>query len=911
MPRETLNLALASHGVAALDHKADRVSRALNWAGLSRVSDAERTLDLLRKPDGLGVIITGDRGVGKSALGRQVISMLGEEVHTLQLRGAASGVMTPYGCLSFMLARLPQASLGSPTAILHGLSSLIRNDAEGRESFILLDNAGALDELSTGVLVNVVKTAGARIVAIAQRASDLPADFYSLISSGHLEEVHLSALSEAETAQALREVLGNRIAGDLAHQLHQFVGGRPTLLQAVITEQIDKGNLVLTGSEWSLRNELILDGRSALEEIVRARYSRSTPAARQVIDMLSCARRLPLAKLAAVVGPNVLADMEDTGQILVDRTGRHLVSLGDQYVGDAVRNWLTPERRLALRDMVPGHSPEELSQLTVEDLLAYAAWTYDCQAELDPAHALASAQAAVQLFDPKFALECLKSVDSGQPEWALGQRQKALAYLQLGLPRQAMFELEDIPEPMVEQLPLLAFAEMLATKVECMARLNRPREQVVLEIKQGKLRLEAMPSASEDRHLVDALQCLELAESSYFCFVGDYQAALERLRAAARKGDDDDNPGFRLNSAILLMEALTMTGQEMEARKLMRELGGQIGDFSHIPGIRENFASRSYYVSLLSGQWHHCIDMLKDNAGRKNRGTGSHESQTDLGIGLAYVFAGRGHLALDSLLSAISQLEHRPGSGSLQQAHAAAAYAYAQMGNTLQAKAQLDKAASLSQASSFPIEVTTNYCLNMAMRWLGDSGAKDSLIQSAKDHIHNGRWTVAEIYLLGATIHGTSNDFELLEQVALRCQSPLAELSGKIAVGGQKQDPGLMLAAGVLAGSMELDTVQACCAVLAMEYSRSAGLFGLTGTAHEMLDRLVTTLPTLPIASRASSPLLTERERQIASLAANGASNRDIAHQIGISVRTVEGHLYQVFTKLDVTSRGDLLGIVR
>jgi DNA-binding CsgD family transcriptional regulator len=57
--------------------------------------------------------------------------------------------------------------------------------------------------------------------------------------------------------------------------------------------------------------------------------------------------------------------------------------------------------------------------------------------------------------------------------------------------------------------------------------------------------------------------------------------------------------------------------------------------------------------------------------------------------------------------------------------------------------------------------------------------------------------------------------------------------------------------------------------------------------------------------------LLTERERQIASLAANGASNRDIAHQIGISVRTVEGHLYQVFTKLDVTSRGDLLGIVR
>jgi DNA-binding CsgD family transcriptional regulator len=31
---------------------------------------------------------------------------------------------------------------------------------------------------------------------------------------------------------------------------------------------------------------------------------------------------------------------------------------------------------------------------------------------------------------------------------------------------------------------------------------------------------------------------------------------------------------------------------------------------------------------------------------------------------------------------------------------------------------------------------------------------------------------------------------------------------------------------------------------------------------------------------------------------------------MGVSVRTVEGHLYQVFTKLGVTSRGDLPGLV-
>ena len=52
--------------------------------------------------------------------------------------------------------------------------------------------------------------------------------------------------------------------------------------------------------------------------------------------------------------------MEDAGQIVVDRTDRHFVSLGDRYLGDIVRNWLTVERRLELRDKVPGHRPDEL-----------------------------------------------------------------------------------------------------------------------------------------------------------------------------------------------------------------------------------------------------------------------------------------------------------------------------------------------------------------------------------------------------------------------------------------------------------------------------------------------------------------------------------------------------------------------
>ena len=48
---------------------------------------------------------------------------------------------------------------------------------------------------------------------------------------------------------------------------------------------------------------------------------------------------------------------------------------------------------------------------------------------------------------------------------------------------------------------------------------------------------------------------------------------------------------------------------------------------------------------------------------------------------------------------------------------------------------------------------------------------------------------------------------------------------------------------------------------------------------------------------------LTTRENKISEYAQNGATNREIAEQLGISVRTVETHMKNIHAKLGVRDR--------
>ena len=81
---------------------------------------------------------------------------------------------------------------------------------------------------------------------------------------------------------------------------------------------------------------------------------------------------------------------------------------------------------------------------------------------------------------------------------------------------------------------------------------------------------------------------------------------------------------------------------------------------------------------------------------------------------------------------------------------------------------------------------------------------------------------------------------------------------------------------------------------------------GASAFADRAARELATTGETVRSRQAHVAETLTEQELNVARLARDGLTNRDIGSRLFISARTAEYHLRKVFSKLDISSRGEL-----
>ncbi|MYS76783.1 helix-turn-helix transcriptional regulator, partial [Streptomyces sp. SID5926] len=81
---------------------------------------------------------------------------------------------------------------------------------------------------------------------------------------------------------------------------------------------------------------------------------------------------------------------------------------------------------------------------------------------------------------------------------------------------------------------------------------------------------------------------------------------------------------------------------------------------------------------------------------------------------------------------------------------------------------------------------------------------------------------------------------------------------------------------------------------------------GVNGFAQRAADELRASGETLRVHPRGSAARLTEQELNVARLAREGLTNREIGARLFISAHTVEYHLRKVFVKLGIKRRTEL-----
>ena len=141
---------------------------------------------------------------------------------------------------------------------------------------------------------------------------------------------------------------------------------------------------------------------------------------------------------------------------------------------------------------------------------------------------------------------------------------------------------------------------------------------------------------------------------------------------------------------------------------------------------------------------------------------------------------------------------------------------------------------------------------------------------------------------------------------------------------GEDGIPLLEEAVAVVEGTpARLDLAKACAALgRALRHARSpadareplrralerADAGGAAGLAEDVRTELYAAGARPRTAALSGAGALTASERRVAALAAEGASNRDIAQALFVTPKTVEVHLSNAYRKLGIRSRRELAG---
>lgn len=388
---------------------------------------------------------------------------------------------------------------------------------------------------------------------------------------------------------------------------------------------------------------------------------------------------------------------------------------------------------------------------------------------------------------------------------------------------------------------------------------------------------------------------------------------------------------LQANRVANYAEGLAMAGSQDGAMAVARALAERLRLIPRGSSAEQQdavlpvgIASPLLRIFIVCGEWRMLEELLVACSHRGLDGGVQECIQFEVGSGLAQAYQGNHIMALQALNQATAQIQQCDMAGWGEMARVgllrSAIYLRPPRPGTVDGcrAAMADEAENLGELME---TITTTSGLPPLLATLASCMAID-VLPTELSSPGQSRFTcdlvlslsqgtdlpVQRMMTLAARVDGqTAFLCDELLMIASAQEGSLADVLGTYAKGLVAHDSNVLIQSVERASNMNFPGLSLRAAQWALDFAPLVNMRSI----RRQLQRLVRLPADLFEQAHELNAVLTEREESVGLLAAKGSSNKEIAQIMGVSVRTVEGHLYQVYAKLQVSSRVELLPLLR
>lgn len=816
-----------------------------------------------------GVAIVGAVGVGKSRLAREAVAASGHAV-VHWAAGSTAARSIPLGAF---VSWLPGDTRLSARTLERMVAELV---GHARDRVVGVDDAHLLDDTSAFVLHRLVERRMATVVLTVRGGVPVPDSVAALWRGGALQRLDLQPLGRRELGTLLEAILRAPMDPVSERRLWQLTRGNVRFARDIVDLELNAGRIRCCDGTWtwSPGSELSLSVCELVEHVM----GDLPDAVADAVDLVGLAGSLPVRTLVDMVGTAAAEEAEVRSLIVIDDGDQPSARLAHPLYGEVRRLRAGRIRMRRLRGTLAlriGHGPG------AEQCVRRAALLLDSDVDPTAHDMLCAARAALWRGDGRLALTFARRAEAagGRGEAVIAQVH-ALNMIGRVAEAAALLPAGDVGSR-ADTHPVLAHAH---TCYLCGG------------IDEADDVLRRWPG---DDGAVEAMRA----------FVGASGGQLTRAvrladAAMAQPGLDD--------AAVLTATIATVIAKGEAGAEYPASLAARAAAL----GIRSASTSFLRFALAEAGSSALILQGRPDAAMAVIDGVRDDDQPADLYAWVS-MMTGAVNVALGRLEEAVGQIRDVMAAtgpqflaGWLCRYRFDLAIALAIRGQPNEATACLNRFGGFPHpavAYLHPMEL-------LAQAWI--SAASGSVTEA----ISQARAAAAE-----AAAHGQSARETLCLQTATRFGDKttafrLSDLAGTVSGPrvGAAAAHAIALAAGdgcgLMAASERYEAIAdpLSAADAAAQASAVFSRLGRRGSALGAVTRMraiaerCDVVHTPAIAAAGAPAALTEREREVISLAGRGLTNRQIAERLQLSVRTVEGHLYRAAERLGAHDRREL-----